>query len=238
MVNSYTDEERKIILEYDTLLKLQQKTYIPWVPAKKTHLKNQTVENKSTQIENIEDFDAKSFYLSLVGIDEKNGTKSDTSNMDSSKGIAAVFDQFRSSDVTPPIVYGLPAENRGFQIMVNSMKWEPERGLGPTEKSQQSRLFPIATQFKTDRTGIGSRTMRKLPKRITHFASKMFDSEGREVIATNSSLIVNNQAKKIQKVKHLLQKKSVVKMMARKERARSNRILNSVLGRDDVPIGN
>jgi hypothetical protein len=225
------------ILEYDTLMKLQQKVYTSWVPATKTALKQEgsvTITSSIAHDEKVNpstNFDAKSFYLSMVGLEDNKSKLQVTSN-----GIAHIFDQYRNSDVKPPIFYEIPPSNKGFQIMIKNMQWNGE-ALGPPDKSQQASLYPVATQFKTDRTGIGSRTMNKLPKRVTHFASRKYDAEGRPIIPTNSNLIIENQVH-VAKQKlptRLLQKKSAIKILHRKERARKQHIQNKILGRDEIP---
>ena len=61
----------------------------------------------------------------------------------------------------PPVVYGLNRTNVGFR-MLESQGWSTGTGLGT---DQQGRTFPIATQLKKDREGVGSKKSRR---RITH----------------------------------------------------------------------
>jgi hypothetical protein len=221
--------------EYDTILKLQQKSYTPWVPAKQTSINKQnriTIETKTATTDVEHNFDAKSFYSSVVGLEDK----STDSQPIVSAGIAQVFDKYYKSDVKPPVVFELSSESPGFK-MLTKMGWTGEHGLGPTEKNQHSMLYPVPTQFKLDRTGIGSRAMLKLKPRVTHFASRKYDTKGDEIVNTETDLIVNNDVKRpvIKPITGLLKKKSVVKQLHRKEKARFKKIQHAVLGRDEVP---
>jgi hypothetical protein len=229
-----------VLEEYDehrnTFLKLQQKSFTPWVAATSTALHQTGVIEISKKQQNNpnddEQFDAKSFYLSMVGIEDKIEPKTTIE----SNGIAHVFDKYRKSDVKPPVIFEISSESSGFKLMTK-MGWNAEQGLGPQEKADQSILFPVPTQFKTDRTGVGSRAMRKLPSRVTHFASKKFDSNGNEILPVDTKLIMHNKVEKSkpQKMTLLLKKKSVVKQLHRKERKRLQKIQDAVLGRCDIP---
>ena len=75
---------------------------------------------------------------------------------------SSILHLFQNSP-TPKIQHiTLPASNRGYQLL-SRMGWKKGDGLG-IEK--EGILHPIATEFKTDRTGLGRH---KKKKRITHF---------------------------------------------------------------------
>ncbi|OQR72040.1 G patch domain and ankyrin repeat-containing protein 1-like [Tropilaelaps mercedesae] len=65
------------------------------------------------------------------------------------------------SAATDPI-YGISEINKGFQ-MLRHMGWEREQGLGV---DGQGRKFPVKTQLKRDREGLGLTTK---PSKVTHF---------------------------------------------------------------------
>ncbi|KAG7381176.1 G patch domain and ankyrin repeat-containing protein 1 [Phytophthora pseudosyringae] len=58
----------------------------------------------------------------------------------------------------------LPETNRGYQ-MLKSMGWQESGGLGPTG---DGKVTPVATNFKTDRAGVGVQSTAK-QVRVTHF---------------------------------------------------------------------
>ncbi|KAH3760505.1 hypothetical protein Pelo_7666 [Pelomyxa schiedti] len=64
---------------------------------------------------------------------------------------------------TPHHFYAITEANKGYQMMVNSLGWDEERGLGA---NCQGPLDPVATQFRHDRAGLGSG--RQPPARVTH----------------------------------------------------------------------
>ncbi|GMF17971.1 unnamed protein product [Phytophthora lilii] len=63
-----------------------------------------------------------------------------------------------------PLLVWLPETNRGYQ-MLKSMGWQENGGLGPTG---DGKVTPIATTFKTDRSGVGVQSTAK-QARVTHF---------------------------------------------------------------------
>jgi hypothetical protein len=60
-------------------------------------------------------------------------------------------------------VYGIPASNRGYQILVKG-GWDREKGLGADGSGHK---FPLKTVMKRDRAGLGGSTKEKA--RVTHF---------------------------------------------------------------------
>ncbi len=66
----------------------------------------------------------------------------------------------------PGPVYGIPADNVGYQMLIHKYDWEQDRGLG---KRGDGRLEPLPTRLKSDRKGVGHAETR--PLRITHFPS-------------------------------------------------------------------
>lgn len=62
----------------------------------------------------------------------------------------------------PKTHFGISEANKGYQLLVNTMNWNEESGLG---KEAQGRLYPIPTIFKKDRVGLG---LSKGKARITH----------------------------------------------------------------------
>ncbi|KAJ9577287.1 hypothetical protein L9F63_006126 [Diploptera punctata] len=53
--------------------------------------------------------------------------------------------------LTVPTVYGIPANNKGYQILLKG-GWDREKGLGP---SGSGNKFPLKTVLKRDREGFG-----------------------------------------------------------------------------------
>ncbi|XP_034948934.1 G patch domain and ankyrin repeat-containing protein 1 homolog [Chelonus insularis] len=78
---------------------------------------------------------------------------------------ASILHIFNLKPELPGPVYGIPKQNKGYQIMVNK-GWNEKEGLGPSGSGVK---FPIKTILKRDRKGLGNRLNSK-PK-ITHFAS-------------------------------------------------------------------
>ncbi|XP_058793963.1 G patch domain and ankyrin repeat-containing protein 1 homolog isoform X3 [Phymastichus coffea] len=63
------------------------------------------------------------------------------------------------------IFYGIPVQNRGYQMLLNK-GWNEQDGLGPTGEGQK---YPVKTVLKRDRKGF-SESHRKFA-RVTHFDS-------------------------------------------------------------------
>ncbi|XP_069672158.1 G patch domain and ankyrin repeat-containing protein 1 homolog [Periplaneta americana] len=61
-----------------------------------------------------------------------------------------------------PTVYGIPATNKGYQMLVKR-GWDREKGLGPTGSGNK---FPLKTVLKQDREGLGGQQKNKA--RVTH----------------------------------------------------------------------
>jgi hypothetical protein len=64
--------------------------------------------------------------------------------------------------VAVPTMYGIPASNVGYQILVKG-GWDREKGLGPEGTGHK---FPLRTVLKRDRKGLGSCSQEKA--RVTH----------------------------------------------------------------------
>jgi len=65
--------------------------------------------------------------------------------------------------IAVPTAYGIPASNRGYQILVKG-GWDREKGLGVDGSGHK---FPLKTVMKRDRAGLGGSTKEKA--RVTHF---------------------------------------------------------------------
>ena len=59
--------------------------------------------------------------------------------------------------------YGIPRQNKGYQILLNT-GWDEENGLGPSGEGQK---YPVKTILKRDRKGLGQE--KKDTPRVTHF---------------------------------------------------------------------
>ncbi|XP_047487600.1 G patch domain and ankyrin repeat-containing protein 1 homolog isoform X1 [Penaeus chinensis] len=76
----------------------------------------------------------------------------------------SIVHQFNVGAGSNKTVYGIPASNKGFQILVNQ-GWDTEKGLGPDNSGAK---FPVKTALKNDRKGIGA-AVNKTSLRVTHF---------------------------------------------------------------------
>ncbi|KAJ8678815.1 hypothetical protein QAD02_014602 [Eretmocerus hayati] len=70
---------------------------------------------------------------------------------------------FNSSPNLRNIFYGIPKQNRGYQMLLSN-GWNEEVGLGPTGEGQK---YPVKTVLKRDRKGLGQ-AKNDIP-RVTHF---------------------------------------------------------------------
>eukprot|EP00158_Paraphelidium_tribonemae_P009043 Partr_v1_DN28753_c0_g1_i5_m63131 putative G patch domain and ankyrin repeats 1 len=69
------------------------------------------------------------------------------------------------------VKYELPPSNKGYKLM-QDIGWQEHQGLGTHE---QGRHYPIATQIRLDRSGIGSRKLRT--RKITHTTADVHREE-------------------------------------------------------------
>jgi hypothetical protein len=140
-----------------------------------TDIQNESWEKRREMDKN---FDAQKFYHDLVNESNHNQLKNHE-NTNSANApvpntyISHFFDtlyegrQQIDSPFQTRITYGIAPSNKGYQILNKSMKWEPQnpKGLHP---ERSGILYPIASQFKLNKAGLGSQDFRKQPKRITH----------------------------------------------------------------------
>eukprot|EP01083_Nonionella_stella_P169008 572092_1 len=82
----------------------------------------------------------------------------------------------------PRASFGIPASNKGYQMLLRS-GWK-ETGLGSGESG---RLYPVPTVLKRDNKGIG--TDKKAKKRVTHFPGHVGSGD---VISTEASAAVRS----------------------------------------------
>lgn len=95
------------------------------------------------------------FFCELCGENFKESTKE--------KHQTSILHQFNLKHHNFPTRFGICESNRGFQLMLKQ-GWDRNSGLGP---GQQGHLFPIKTQMRNFRTGLGVEQKRE--SRITHF---------------------------------------------------------------------
>ena len=74
--------------------------------------------------------------------------------------------QLSSTDVLDRTQYQIPESNRGFQIMLKS-GWDKHHGLG--SERQRGQKFPVKTELKRDRKGVGFSPDISKRLRVTHF---------------------------------------------------------------------
>ena len=120
--------------------------------------------------------------------------------------------------VRPLSSYGIPRNNRGYQMMLRS-GWDPERGLGC---EREGRKYPVKTVLKRDRLGFGKpdEGPAESKAKVTHFAA--FDERA-----------VKRRAERFERGT-TLRKKDIVAAV-RKDReweVRMRRYMNS----EDLPI--
>lgn len=75
----------------------------------------------------------------------------------------SIVHQFNLGSGSNKTIYGIPASNKGFQILVNQ-GWDTEKGLGPDSSGSK---FPVKTALKNDRKGLGADN--ETSRRVTHF---------------------------------------------------------------------
>lgn len=97
------------------------------------------------------------FQCSVCGVTVKENTK-----QEHEASTLHLFNM-RSHDKRISIpVYGIPASNKGYQLMLKQ-GWDKNHGLGPKQKGKQ---YPVKTVIRKNRTGLG---IKQKSARITHF---------------------------------------------------------------------
>lgn len=97
------------------------------------------------------------FYCELCEENFKESTKE--------KHQTSTLHQFNLQHHNFPTRFGIGENNRGFQLMVKQ-GWDRNSGLGP---SNEGHLFPIKTQIRDFRTGLG--VDQNCVSRVTHYKS-------------------------------------------------------------------
>ncbi|XP_076061960.1 G patch domain and ankyrin repeat-containing protein 1 homolog isoform X2 [Oratosquilla oratoria] len=122
----------------------------------KSRKKKESEDQKELPVESDKRKKVESFYCNTCKAEIKESTR-----LQHETSIAHQFSMGPGSSVSS---FGIPASNKGYQLLVNS-GWDAESGLGP---SGTGTKFPVKTVLKRDRKGLGKDEEKPIA-RVTHF---------------------------------------------------------------------